>query len=64
MYLTALKFTTTTYIKKKKFKKNLFFPFFYVKICIFVFTEIDIGTDVVIDMKEDQTFLKTPKNEK
>lgn len=26
--------------------------------------EIDIGTDVVIDMKEDQTFLKTPKNEK
>jgi len=28
------------------------------------FIELDIATDVVIDMKGAQTFLKAPKNEK
>ena len=39
--------------------KFLFLFFFYNFVL-----ELDIGTDVIIDMKGAQTFLKAPKNEK
>ena len=33
------------------------------KFCFFIL-ELDIGTDVVVDMKDGQTFLKPARNEK